>query len=203
MTIAIDSQPNKTEVREEVQAVNGYVHKMSWKAPDDESANALKALTATSASVVTTITPTAQPDFCRLISVTPGGTTADVAAGDYILTGTDIRGKTITDTLVFLANATLKQVSIKAFKTVTSLLCPIQDGGSATFSIGIEDTLGVDRILDEDSFLQATYGGTIEAVRATVGHNSSDISKNFITIVTDLEGSDVTAWFLCTDLTAI
>src|SRR4051794_5122236 len=86
---------------DDIQSAKGAVRRQAWTDAIAVSATALKALTATSASVTTTIIPTAQPDYARKISVTPGGTTADVAAGSYVLTGTNIRDEIITDTLTF------------------------------------------------------------------------------------------------------
>lgn len=189
MTRIDDFNPGSNSVRNQHQSVVGFLHRQTWTDPVAVSATALKALTATSASVATTITPTSQPDFARKISVTPGGTTADVAAGTYTLTGTDIKDNAITEDLTFSANDTLKQVSTKAFKTVTSLLAPIQDGAGATFSIGVEDAMGLEKIMWGDNVIFATLDGTYEATRPTVTYNSSDISKNTIDPNTALNAS--------------
>jgi hypothetical protein len=186
----------------EFQSQNGYMRRDSWAAPIAVSATALKALTATSSSVATTITPTAQPDFARIISVTPGGTTADVAAGSYVLTGTDIRGNVITDTLTFSANDTLKQVSVKAFKTVVSLVCPIQDGAGATFSIGVEAGLGISRICAENVVITGSATGTVEATKPVITYDATDISKNYVTFTTALNAAlNFALWYLTKDLT--
>lgn len=184
------------------QSSNGYIRRQKWTDAVATSATALKALTATSSSVTTTITPTSQPDFARLVSVTPGGTTADVAAGSYVLTGTNVRGETITDTLTFAANDTTKQVSVKAFKTVTSLLCPIQDGAGATFSIGVEDAMGLDRCMSEAAVVDAYIDGTRETTAATVTFNASDVSKNTVDPNTALNASrDLSVVFVSTEKT--
>lgn len=185
------------------QSGSGYIRRQAWTNAVALSATALKALTATSASVATTITPTSQPDFARKISVTPGGTTADVAAGNYVLTGTDIRGKAITDTLVFAANDTAKQVSVKAFKTVTNLVAPIQDGAAATFSIGVEDALGLDRCMSEAAVVDTYQNGTRETTAATVTYDASDVSKNTVDPNTALDGTrDFTVIYVATELTS-
>jgi hypothetical protein len=187
----------------EFQSQNGYLRRQAWAAPIAVSAVALKALTATSSSLVTTITPSAQPDFARIISVTPGGTTADVAAGSYVLTGTDIRGNVITDTLTFSANDTLKQVSVKAFKTVVSLLCPIQDGAGATFSIGVEAGLGIDRICAENVVITGSATGTVEATKPVITYDSTDIAKNYVTFTTSLNAAlNFALWYLTKELTS-
>jgi hypothetical protein len=92
---------------------------------------------ATSASVVTTVTEfLAQPDVPSVITVLPGGTTADVPAGDVTITGTDIGDNVISEAVTFAANASAAQESTYAFKTVTSIAFPVQDGASATYDVG-------------------------------------------------------------------
>lgn len=187
---------------DDLMSTAGYLRRQKWTAPIAVSATALKALTASSASVVTNITPTAQPDFARIISVTPGGTTADVKAGSYVLTGTDIRGNAITDTLTFADNDTVKQVSIKAFKTVTNLLVPIQDGAGATFSIGVEDGLGLDRCMSEAAVTNAYIDGVRETTAATVTFHATDISKNTVDPNTALNAAkNLTAIYVSTETT--
>lgn len=186
-----------------VSAAFGVLRRQTWTDAAAVSAAGLKALTATSASVATTITPTAQPDFARKISVTPGGTTADVKAGNYVLTGTDIRGNVITDTLVFADNDTAKQVSLKAFKTVVSLVAPIQDGAGATFSIGVEDALGLDRCMSEAAVVDAYIDGVRETTAATVTFHATDVSKNTVDPNTALNAArDLTVTFIATELTS-
>lgn len=190
-------------VLDNLQSSKGYIRRQKWTDAIAVSATALKALTATSSSTTTTITPTSQPDFARLVSVTPGGTTADVKAGSYVLTGTNIRGEALTDTLTFADNDTLKQVSVKAFKTVTSLLVPIQDGAGATFSIGVEDAMGLDRCMSEASVVDAYIDGVRETTAATVTFSSTDVSRNTVDPNTALNAArDLTVLFVPTEVTA-
>lgn len=105
---------------------------------------AVHAAITGSASVVTTVTTgITNPDVPRNLSVTPAGTTADVAAGDVTITGTNVEGKVISEAFTFLANASTATVGVKAFKTVTSIAIPIQDGAAATFSVDTGAKLGI------------------------------------------------------------
>ena len=186
----------------ETQSEFGYIRRQAWTAPDDTDADDLLALTATSDSVATTLTPTAQPDFPRSISVTPGGTTTDVAAGAYTVTGTDIRGEAITEDLTFAANASTLQSTLKAFKTVTSVVCPIQDGAAATFSIGFTDVLGLDRLMAGDEVILTTADGVKETTEATVTFSATVLSLNTIDLNTALDTSlDVGVVFISTEKT--
>ncbi len=190
------------KIVEEQQSAFGYLRRQIWTAPDALAAANLLALTATSDSVATTLTPTAQPDFPRTISVTPGGTTTDVAAGTYTVTGTDIRGEAFTEDLTFAANASTKQSTLKAFKTVTGVLVPIQDGAAATFSIGVDDALGLDRMMAGNEVLLATADGTFETTRPTVTYSATVISLNTIDLNTALDASkDIVAAFISTEKT--
>lgn len=185
-----------------VQQASGYIRRQTWTHPIAASATALKILTATSNSTTTTITPSAQPDFARVITVTPGGTTADVAAGSYVVTGTNIRGEAMTETLTFLANATGAQTTTKAFKTVTNVLCPIQDGASATFSIGVGDALGLDRCMSEAAVLAFFTDGVLETTAATVTFSATDVALNTADPNTSLANTKhFAAIFVPTELT--
>lgn len=200
----IINTPYSTYLGAEFQSSNGYLRRNAWAAPIAVSATVIKALTATSASVVTNFTTfSAQPDFARKASITPGGTTADVAAGSYVLTGTDIRDQVITDTLTFSANDTVKQVSLKAFKTVTNVLLPIQDGAGATFSVGVEDAFGLDRCMSEAAVVDAYVDGVRETTAATVTFSTTDISKNTIDPNTAMNATkNLSVMFIPTELRA-
>lgn len=194
--------PDSRSLRKEHVSTEGYVRRQLIAIPVVASATRLKTAQATSASVVTTVTSfTAQPDVARILSVTPGGTTADVPAGDVTITGTNIRDEVITDVVTFAANASTKGVTLKAFKTVTSVVFPIQDGGSATYGIGVEDALGLDRCMTSDELILTTFNGAFESTRATVVYNASDVSKNTIDVNGTLNGAkDVVAVYVSKEI---
>lgn len=200
--IPIQYNPKGTSILGEVQSTFGYLRRQAWTAPVALAAANLLALTATSASETTTLTPTAQPDVPRGISVTPGGTTADVAAGSYVVTGTNIRDEVITETLTFAANATNKQVTTKAFKTVTSVLVPIQDGAGATFSIGVEDNFGLDRKMSGNEVILMTADGVQETTAPTVTFSATAIESNTVNPDTAADASvDFAVLYVSTEKT--
>lgn len=185
------------------QSALGMVRRQKWTDPIAVSATRLKTGQATSASVTTTVSSfSAQPDFARKITCTPGGTTGDVPAGDVTITGTNIRGETITDTITFAANASTVGTSAKAFLTVTSVVFPIQDGASATYDIGVNDALGLDRCMSEAAVIDAYIDGVREGTAATVTFDATDVSKNTVDPNTALDASkDLTVLFCPTELT--
>ncbi len=118
-----------------------------------------------SASSATVTTFLAQPDFARNLVVTPGGTTADVAAGNVTITGKDILGQTITEDFAFAANASAATTGVKAFKSISSIVFPGEDSPfGATWSVGFGAKLGLKRCMP---YADAWIKGLIDGVVAT------------------------------------
>lgn len=141
----------------------------------DDSAGAGAAASVTVSSFL------GQPDYPRNIVVTPGGTTADVRAGDVTVTGTDAKGSVISETFSFLANASTVVVGAKAFKTVTSVVFPLEDSPyGATWDVGWGDKFGLDKCLDSSAFVIKSFiGSTSETL--TVTASASALSSNGFT----------------------
>lgn len=184
------------------QVASGYLRVQRWTDPIATSATRLKTGQATSSSATTTVTSfSAQPDFARKITVTPGGTTADVPAGDVTITGTNIRGATISDTITFAANASTVGATSKAFKTVTSVVFPVQDGSGATYNIGVNDALGLDRCMSEAAVVDAYADGVRETTAATVTFDADEVEKNTVDLNTALNASlNIAVAFIATEL---
>jgi hypothetical protein len=95
-----------------------------------------QATSATTVTIVPAASLVAQPTYPRRLVVTPGGTTADVAACSVTIEGTDVSGVPISEDFAFLANASTATNGTLRFKTIEQITFPVQDGGSATFSVG-------------------------------------------------------------------
>lgn len=175
---------------------NGLLHYF-WENPAVASATYYLSANASSNSVATTVlaaamSNSATPDFARNVTITPGGTTASVAAGDYVISGVDIFGDTITDTITMLADASTIQTGTKCFARVTSLLIPIQDGAGATFSLGTGSKLALGRCFPAAPIvLQTRLGGTIEGTAPTLTADIDDIESNGATLNSALNGGNV------------
>jgi hypothetical protein len=197
------NEPNGISVIGDMQSSHGYLRRQHWTNALATAATRLKSGQATSSSATTVVTSfTAQPDFARVISITPGGTTADVAAGNITVAGTNIRDEVISEDVAIAANASTAVTTTKAFKTVTSVTFPIQDGSGATYSIGITDAMGLDRCMSEAAVFDAYMDGTRETTAATVTFSASDISKNTVDPNTALDGSkDLTVAYMATEVT--
>ena len=193
----------KQQVQDALTQSFGYLRRQVWTNVLADVADSILDGQATSNTVITTVTSfDAQPDVARKIIVTPGGTTTDVAAGNVVITGTNIRGEVITDSLAFLANATDPTISAKAFKTITSIVFPIQDGAAATFDVGTTDALGLDRCMSGNEVILATLNGTYETTRPTVTYDADEVEKNTVDLNSNLtDNDDVVVDFIATERT--
>lgn len=163
----------------------------SFSAPAALDADGILVDQATSNAAITTVIAfLAQPDFARIISILPEGVTADVPAGNVVVTGTNVFGAVITDNVAFLANAAAASYSTKAFKTITSIVFPIQDGAGATYDVGWTDALGLNRCMSVAGDLGwSIVDGVYEGTRATTVANATDVSKNVFDTNTAFNGA--------------
>jgi hypothetical protein len=187
----------------ERQNARGYIHRQKWTDAATADTDLLLNDQATSSSVTTTVTSfLAQPDVPRNIVITPGGTTTDVPAGDVTVTGTNIRNEVITEAFTFAANASSATTGAKAFKTVTSIVFPIQDGAAATYDVGTGVKLGLDRKLTEASVIDAYVDGVRETTAATVAISSTVVESNTVSTNTAPNASrDFVVYMITTEIT--
>jgi hypothetical protein len=151
----------------------------------------VKALTATSASVTTTITTfAAQPDVPRNLTVTTGGTTADCKAANVTISGTNFFGRSISETFAIADNQAGSTAGAKAFKTVTSVSIPAQDGAGCTYSVGVGDALGLKRCMKQAGDVAwAVFNGAYESTRPTCLASASAVESNTCDINGTLDGA--------------
>lgn len=154
--------------------------------------------TSTAAASATTFV--SQPDVSRNLVITPGGTTADVAACSVTVTGTDYFGKALSESFSFLANASTATVGSKAFKTVSQVSFPANCEDSpftATWSVGFGEKLGLKRCMAQPGHvLMTTIDGAYEATRPTVAANVSQVSQNTVDVNGTMNGaSDFEVFF--------
>lgn len=155
-------------------------------------------IATTAASTTTVTTFVAQPDVCRNVTIDPGGTTASVPAGDVVINGTNFFGRTITESITFLADATAAKSGLKAFCSLTSVVFPVQDGAGATYDIGYGDVLGLKRCMDVAGHVAfAVFDGAYETTRPTCVADADEIEKNTCDINGTLDGSkDAEIYFI-------
>lgn len=131
------------------------------------------------------------PPYPRNLTLTIGGTGGDVKAGDLVVTGTNFKDEVISETFTLEADTTTAQTGTLAFKTVTSVLIPQQDGTGATFAIGFGTKIGLPFFLDKKTCIMAVHNGAIETTAPTMAVDADEIEKNTITLDTALNGKEV------------
>lgn len=119
-----------------------------WLAPAATSTTALKTATTISSSPQTVSTfvaggVSALAAFPRNVTFTGGGTTADCPTSAAV-TGTDIDGNALTETVTLTAGS---GTGVKAFKTVTSVVFTGSSSNDSTVAIGIGSALGLSKTI--------------------------------------------------------
>ncbi len=136
----------------------------------------------TATTAVTRTTFVANPDVPRNLVITPGSTTADVAACDVVVNGTNFFNDSISETFAFADNASSATTGAKAFKTVTSVVFPANCEDTpftATWSIGYGEKLGLKRCMAEaGAWSHSSINGAKEATAATVVADTNEVEKN-------------------------
>jgi len=148
----------------------------------------------TSAAAASATTFVAQPDVPRNLVITPGGTTADVAACTINVVGTDFHDESINEDFAFLANASTATTGSKAFKTVTTVSFPAACEDSpfgATWSVGYGEKLGLKRCLAvAGDILFSTVAGAKEGTAPTMAADAANIEGNTADFNGTMNGSN-------------
>ena len=109
------------------------------------TAGAVLGSTTGSASAVQTITTgITNPDVPRVLAVTTGGSGA--SAGNILITGVNVEGKPITDTIAINTGGG-QNVGSLVFKRVTSVTIPVALGASGTITVDTTNKLGLNHRL--------------------------------------------------------
>ena len=178
----------------ELQSSFGYIRRQSWTNPVATDTDRILNDAIDNSTHTTFL---AQPDFARTLSLVFSGAGTEV----IVVNGTNIRGEVITESVTM--NGETPVLTLKAFKTVTSIVVPDTAGGR-TLDVGVTDALGLDRCMAGNEVLLATAGGVYETTRPTVVSHATDVSKNTIDINTALDAAvDVVAVFVSTEKTAL
>ena len=152
------------------------------------SNTAVHASIAANEAAQTVTTNITNPPCPRNITITcakaAGG--SDMT-GNVVITGTNIFGETITDTIAEGADGTIQ--GTYAFKTVTSILVPVRKQEGDKITVGFGDKLGLPFYLYHiDQVIQCSLDYAIEGTRATVVADDDDIEKNTIDLNSALDG---------------
>jgi hypothetical protein len=112
--------------------------------PSSASTTAVHAaitLLATTQVVTTAIT---NPDCYRAVTIT-GAMQGASLTGNVVVTGTDLDGRVVTDTIALNNNATV--VGVVPMATVTQIALPVRVTAADTVAIGSANVFGLDRLI--------------------------------------------------------
>ena len=171
------------------------LERQAFGAPVVADDNRIKTTYAgsTSAAAVTLTSFTAQPDVPRNLTITPGGTAADVEACDIVVNGTNFFGRTMTETFSIPNDMSTAVTGNKAFKTVTSIVWPANcEGGSfgGTWIVGVGDKLGIKRCMaNAGDWAWSESSGTFSGTRATIAVSATAVESNTADFNETMDGS--------------
>lgn len=136
-----------------------------WTQPDAPAAATVLAATVLTTAVQTISTAITNPDFARVLSIT-GAMAGGSLTGNVVITGTDIRGDTISNTIALNNNGTV--AGTKAFRTISSIQLPVKVTTNDTVSVGITDLLGLEMIPAYAVAISGHHNGTLEGTLPTI-----------------------------------
>jgi hypothetical protein len=116
-----------------------------------------------------------------------------VQTGDAVITGTNMAGDVITETITFDGTNTVE--GNKAFKTVTKVDLPVA-AGTETVNVGWGNKLGLPYKLDHNTVLYAFLDNTLEGTAPTVAVDAANLEGNTIKLNSALAGAVVDAYFI-------
>jgi len=124
----------------------------------------------------------AQPAWPRNITVTVAATTAaDIAAGTVKVEGLNFADEAISENFTVTADtATVSPLAGDlAFKKVTKVTIPVQDGDSVTFDVGWGDKFGIPyKLYADELVILKLFNKAVEGTEGTVTADASDLEKN-------------------------
>lgn len=160
----------------------------------------MSALTDTgSDQTVTTGTSINHLDVPRNMTASANGTNTDIKAIQVTITGKNVEGVEISETLpIFTVNVIGTVTGSKVFKEVTKIEIPAHDGTGANTSIGTGDVLGIGYRLKRNTSRNTYLGETIEGTAATDTIDADDIESNGIDLNSTLNSTQVIHEFMLT-----
>ena len=151
-------------------------------------ADGIHAAIASKTTAQTITDGISNPPYPRNITIAIGGTTGDVKAGDIVVYGTNIAGKEISETFTLTDDDTAVDAGTKAFKTVTSIVIPAQEGAGATFTFGFGELMGLPFILKGKPLVFVLDDGVL-ATTPAITADDDELEKNVIDMYGSLDGS--------------
>lgn len=131
----------------------------------------------------------AQPPCARNVTVTVAATTAGhVKAAAIIVAGTNLADEAITESFTPTVDTPATLVGTKAFKTITSVTVPAQDGDSVTVDIGFGQLIGLPYKLAKKRVLLTLNDGVVDTAPALT-ISATVLESNTVDFNGSLDGS--------------
>lgn len=152
---------------------------------------ALKTAQATSGSGATDIAISTAIKNPRSVTITTGGTAGDIKAAAITITGKNIEGKTITDTVTPTVDTAGTLETTKAFASVSNVNVPAQDGNGVTVAVGLGNKFGIGyrNVSAASVKLYKNVNGTETLVNPAASNlSASVVENNTVTLDADPDG---------------
>jgi hypothetical protein len=158
----------------------------------------MAALTDTgSTQTVTTGTSINHLDVPRNVTASAHGIAADIKAIQVVVTGKNVEGVSISETLpVFTVNTIGTVTGSKVFKEITQIVIPAHDGTSANTSVGTGDVLGLGERLKRNTTRNAYLDNALEGTGPTITNDATNIESNGADLNSALDSTQVILEFI-------
>ena len=163
-------------------------------------ANAITAAAATIMAAVTLgdavtttktdVQLTAEPKCARVLTITGNAATA---TGNVVITGKDLSGAVITETIISTGAATV--IGTKAFAYIDSIVFPARGAPGDTISVGQADKFGIPFKIPHNTVILLSNNGTPTTV-ASGNYSETVLSENHLDPTAALNGSDIDVYLL-------
>jgi hypothetical protein len=175
-----------------VRATASRIETASLGSPANASATGVHAaVTDTGAPSVVT-TAITNPTTPRNITVTAGGTAADIKPIKVKVEGKDASGAAISEEIgPFTENTAGTVEGKKAFASVSKITIPAHDGTGATTAVGFGNVLGLGFELSRNTILNSFLNGVRETTDPTVTISTSVLSENTVKLNSNPSGTEV------------
>ena len=144
-----------------------------------------------------TLAHTAPDVGARNVTVTQTAVGAEDTNGTIVVTGKDLAGNAISETLTPNAGQTV--AGAKAFATITSIVGAgwVIGEGNDTITVGFASKLGLpDKLSDTAQVLAASLNGVKEATAPTVTVSATDLASNTVDLNSNMNGTAVKVYYL-------
>jgi len=159
-----------------------YTVVQKWTAPDAPSADGILSSTLLTTAIQTVTTGITNPDFPRVLSIDSDG----AATGDVVITGTNIRGETVTDTIAL--NGTNEVAGVVAFRTIASIQLPVKAASESVF-VGWLDKLGLQAIPISTTVISEDSGNAADTGGAIITRDADEVEKCLYDPTTETDAS--------------